>query len=268
MRTYVVGGALDSWFTLAGALQQAGIDIKPVGADSDLAELARRAEAEGAVVVLDLAADPEQGLARVLALRAASRTLALGVAAISPSLDLSQRLRVAGVHRVLIHPLEAPPVRTALLEMFAAIATRRAAGAKTVLIVDDDADFRTLISDLLTEQGFEVRTASTGKEGLALAIAEKPDLIVLDVMMENDWAGYEVNQTVKFQSGYESVRHTPILMISSIPLHPQDRFQSASEAAGFSPDSYISKPIEIPEFLEKVRALLGLSAEEPAAHRP
>ncbi len=44
-----------------------------------------------------------------------------------------------------------------------------------------------------------VTSASTGKAGLEKAITEQPDLIVLDVMMENMWAGYEVNQAIKFQ---------------------------------------------------------------------
>lgn len=268
LRTYVVGGTLESWFSIAGALQQAGVDLRPVSGDADLAELARRAQAESALLVLDLGSDPTQGLARVRALRAASPALALGVAAASPSLDLAQQLRAAGVSCMLVHPLDAKRAHAALLEMSRAVVERAAGGKKQVLVIDDDGDFRTVVSDLLVAQGLEVRSVASGKEGLRAAMTQRPDLIILDIMMENDWAGYEVNQTIKFQSGYESVRHTPILMVSSIPLAPDARFQGSQDAAGFSPDSYLSKPIDIPIFLETVRRLLGLAGEGKGSPEP
>ena len=273
-RIYLVGGSLDKWFAVAGALQQAGFDLRPTSAEVSLEETARLAAGEGAVVLLDAASDPEQGLARVRSLRAAARDVAVVVAAEKFALDQAGRLRAAGVHCLLTHPLDAGKVGPALDAVFGAVADHRAAPAegraKRVLVVDDDKDFRASVTALLATQGYTVLSAATGQEGLKLAVAQRPDLIILDVMMENTWAGYEVNQTIKFQSGYESLRQTPILMVSSIPQAPQDRFAGSDGVTGLCPDSYLSKPIDIPEFLARVRRLLdeGVAASSTEAGKP
>jgi CheY-like chemotaxis protein len=97
----------------------------------------------------------------------------------------------------------------------------------------------------------------SGTEGLARTAGEPPDLIVLDIMMENEWAGYEVNQQIKFGNGFECIRHVPILMVSSIPVDPVSRFSRAGEVDMITPDVYLTKPLDIPRFLAAVRALLG-----------
>jgi CheY-like chemotaxis protein len=66
---------------------------------------------------------------------------------------------------------------------------------------------------------------------LELAVSEKPDLIVLGIMMENMWAGCEVNQALKFKSSYESVRKIAIVMVPSIQAHPAERFARSVDAS-------------------------------------
>ena len=68
--------------------------------------------------------------------------------------------------------------------------------AKTILVIDDDPDFRASVVELLEGQGYSVLTAADGKDGLARAKADLPDIIILDIMMEHYWAGYEVNQAI------------------------------------------------------------------------
>ena len=76
-------------------------------------------------------------------------------------------------------------------------------------------------------------------------------------MMENDWAGYEVNQAIKHGGDYEKVRHTPIIMVSSVPVDPAMRFSMASEVGMVTADSYLTKPVDIPRFLELVASFVG-----------
>ncbi len=128
--------------------------------------------------------------------------------------------------------------------------------SKKILIVDDDADFVASVREVLELQGYEVLTAGSGQEGLKRTQAERPDLIILDVMMENEWAGYEINQAVKYGSE-DAVRFIPILMVSSIQVDPATLFYRATEAGMVTPDSYLTKPLDLPEFLSRVRALLG-----------
>jgi DNA-binding response OmpR family regulator len=141
------------------------------------------------------------------------------------------------------------------------MATHEDGGRKLkILIVDDDQDFCASLTALLTAQGFAVSVAHNGKEGLNQAMAQPPDLIVLDIMMEHSWAGYEVNQAIKFAPGNEAMRNVPILMVSSVPIDPASRFAHATEAEMVTPDLYLTKPIDIPRFLEAVRSLVSRPA--------
>ncbi len=117
--------------------------------------------------------------------------------------------------------------------------------AKTVLVIDDDPDIHFFCKSLLEAEGYTVKSAISGAAGLAAAAAEKPDLIILDIMMEKINTGYKVAEALG--------KETPILMFSSM-LNPSD--------AQFDRDSVpytdvISKPIAGNILLEKVRTLIG-----------
>lgn len=125
---------------------------------------------------------------------------------------------------------------------------------RMILIVDDDPDFRASTAAVLESQGYKVITAESGKEAMAKLSAEPPDLVILDIMMEYDSAGYEVNQAIKFRDEFS--HDIPILMVSSIQVDPATLFSRATEVALVTPDAYLTKPLSIPQFLEQVRSLL------------
>lgn len=134
-------------------------------------------------------------------------------------------------------------------------------GAK-ILIIDDDEDFRISIKTLLESKNYEVLEAESSKNGLEKIKSEKPDLIVLDIMMETIDAGYSLNQVVKFQNQYAEYKSIPILMVSSIQQDPRSRFpQAAGQVDMIIPDQYMAKPVDIPKFLELVKKLLNESLE-------
>lgn len=126
------------------------------------------------------------------------------------------------------------------------------AGSK-VLVIDDDQDFRASVTSILEDQGYEVIEAESGKEGLRKLVEHKPSLIILDIMMECCTEGYGVNQAIKFQDQYKDYRNIPIIMVSSIEQSPDERFPMASEVEMIRPDRYLTKPIDIPGFLDVVR---------------
>lgn len=116
---------------------------------------------------------------------------------------------------------------------------------KTILVIDDDPDIHFFCKSLLEAEGYKVRTAISGAAGLKAAEEEKPDLVILDIMMERINAGYKVAEALG--------KEVPILMFSSM-LNPSD--------AIFDPDQVpyrdvISKPIAGEVLLAKVRELLG-----------
>jgi CheY-like chemotaxis protein len=127
---------------------------------------------------------------------------------------------------------------------------------KTILIVDDDADFRDSVTVVLEAQGYKVTGAKSAKEALAIVSHTRPDLVVLDIMMECDSSGYEVNQAIKFREEFQLSRDVPILMVSSIPLDPAVRFDRAPEVEMVTPDCYMTKPLNFKAFLDKIESLL------------
>lgn len=119
------------------------------------------------------------------------------------------------------------------------------ANAKTILVIDDDPDVHFFCKSVLEAEGFRVLTAANGASGLAAYHAEKPDLIILDIMMERIDTGYGVAEQIG--------KSVPILIFSSM-LNPSDEtFDPAS--APFS--DVVRKPIEPELLLSKVRKLLA-----------
>ncbi len=125
-----------------------------------------------------------------------------------------------------------------------------------ILIIDDDRDFRASVTSLLSSCGYSVCEAATGTEGLAKLVQYNPDLILLDVMMECCSEGYGVNQAIKWRDEYRAWRHIPVVMVSSIQERPEQLFPMAPETQMIQPDYYVSKPLDIPVFLETVRRAL------------
>jgi CheY-like chemotaxis protein len=124
----------------------------------------------------------------------------------------------------------------------------------SILILDDDADYRASLRSILESEGYRVVTASSGREGLAMVGEHRPDVIVLDVMMESSTEGYAVSFAMQF--GPEA-RDTPIVMVSSIEASPDELFARSGEVGLIRPTHYLTKPLDIPRFLEVLARLTG-----------
>jgi two-component system, OmpR family, response regulator ResD len=126
------------------------------------------------------------------------------------------------------------------------------AAGLTVLVIDDDVDYVASVQSLLESEGHEVVVANSGRAGLAAAASRRPDLIVLDIMMESTSEGYAVNQALRFGEEFNGLHDVPIVMVSSIRETPDERFGRAGEVDLVRPDWYLTKPLEVPRFLELV----------------
>jgi len=128
-----------------------------------------------------------------------------------------------------------------------------------VLVVDDTPHNVKLLADLLGVKGYSVATAATGEEGLAKLAAEKPDLVLLDVMMPG-LSGYEVCRQIRADPGTALL---PVVLVTS--LDPQQERVKGIEAGA---DDFLSKPINQPELFARVRSLLRVKAlqDEVARH--
>ena len=116
--------------------------------------------------------------------------------------------------------------------------------------IDDGRDFRIPLRSLLETRGYEVHEAGSGHEGLRQVLEHKPDVILLDVMMETSVEGYGVTHALKYRDEYAEHRHVPIFVVSSIEESPDERFPMSAEVEMIRPDTYLTKPLDIPRFLE------------------
>jgi len=124
---------------------------------------------------------------------------------------------------------------------------------KRILAVDDDADQIDVIRAVLEPEDYEVIEAGSEAKAIAKAKQEKPDLIVLDVMMEHTDGGFQVCQTLKKDP---DTRTIPVLMLTAIGEKTGMKFSPETDGAFLPADGYMEKPIEPAEFLKQVQRLL------------
>lgn len=272
-RRLVLVADLDpQWAAVVRELEADGLEIDVVAprvAPGDLVACATRGEA---IVVIDIARDPSAGLALIRACTRAPGIGPVNAVATNPSLELMREIRMSGVFYLALQPVSADEMRSIAESAFASLDRRRARtearrASRRILLIDDDEDFISSTAALLRGQGYTVTSERNGRAGLARARADRPDLIVVDVMMEHDSSGYELNESVKFLPEYEDIRNVPILMVSSIETDPATRFARSEEVALVTPNAYLTKPLDIPRFLAEVSFLLGEPIDAPARLR-
>lgn len=116
--------------------------------------------------------------------------------------------------------------------------------AKKILVVDDKPELRTLLKSYLSQEGFDVLTATDGQEALFIARHEKPNLIILDLMMP-EMGGYEFMRT------YSREADTPVVILTA-KIEENDKVLGLELGA----DDYVTKPFSPRELTARVRAVL------------
>ncbi len=118
-----------------------------------------------------------------------------------------------------------------------------------VLIVDDDPDIVDSVKLILGAQGYQVVSADNRADGMKAVEAEKPDLIILDVMMEQPDDGFVAAQDLR-RKGIK----TPIMILTSIGQVTGYKYGKDSELAPV--DEFVTKPVAPSDLLAKVKSLL------------
>ncbi|MFH1208063.1 MAG: response regulator [Candidatus Omnitrophota bacterium] len=124
-----------------------------------------------------------------------------------------------------------------------------------VLIIDDDPDIVESIRVVLESQGYGVTSAFNGLEGLTRTKKEKPDLIILDIMMPKGMDGFEIAREIKKDPQTQRI---PILMLTAIKDKTGLDFQKEAGDKDWLPvEDYCAKPLNHDALLKKVSKLLG-----------
>jgi two-component system KDP operon response regulator KdpE len=115
-----------------------------------------------------------------------------------------------------------------------------------VLIVDDESAIRDALARKLRREGFNVIACGSGLDGLRAFHAERPDLVILDIIMPDGMDGLTVCQRIR------EVADTPVMMLSAQAITEDDIIQGLNAGA----DEYLIKPVRLNEFVARVQALL------------
>ncbi len=124
--------------------------------------------------------------------------------------------------------------------------------SKTILVADDKANIRNLVREYLEAEGFRVVIAANGRDALYTARQEKPDLILLDIMMP-EMSGYDFLKT------FRKERETPVILLTA-KLDETDKVLGLELGA----DDYVTKPFGMKELTARINAVLRRSGRAPS----
>jgi len=123
-----------------------------------------------------------------------------------------------------------------------------------ILIVDDDVDLSGSLKVIFEHAGYELLAAASKSEGMEKIRTEKPDLIILDVMIETWQDGFEMSRDLKSDPRF---KNTPILMLTSIEEKTGIEVKSSAGDPVWLPvDAFLDKPVSPDVLLAEVRKLL------------
>jgi DNA-binding response OmpR family regulator len=135
---------------------------------------------------------------------------------------------------------------------------------RRILIVDDDRDFAESTAAYLRAHGLEVVQAHSGEEGLKAARLEAPDLILMDIMMEERTEGFFTVQQLRRD---RSLKEVPIFVVSSLYSDVPD-FRIEPDPAWAAYDEFLPKPVDLDRLMERIEARIGDRAAAPAREAP
>ena len=125
-----------------------------------------------------------------------------------------------------------------------------------ILLVDDDIDFIFILKSMLEKEGFQVVTAGDKYEGLKVARSEKPDLAILDVMMNTDQEGFEMAREMRHDPEFEKL---PIIMLTSVDsITGLNLKEMAKDPKWLPVNAYLEKPVKPQLLLAEIKKLMNI----------
>jgi len=127
-----------------------------------------------------------------------------------------------------------------------------------VLLVDDDVDFVEINKEVLEEKGYKVEVAYNGKKALEKALKERPDVIILDVVMITPTEGIHVSQELR---KHEETKNIPIIMLTAVREKMSIPYKIEPEEEYLPVTEFVEKPIPPDKLIEKVEEMLRKTKE-------
>jgi CheY-like chemotaxis protein len=130
-------------------------------------------------------------------------------------------------------------------------------GKAKILVIDDDPDFVDAVTPILQSALYDVVSAANPTEGKEKILKEKPDLILLDIMMDSLFDGFSLCHNIKTAKEFKDLKDTPIIFVSAVKEMTGSRFQFKAEEQGLvGPDDYIDKPVKPNDLIARIERLI------------
>jgi len=126
--------------------------------------------------------------------------------------------------------------------------------AKKIMIIDDDIDLVEALRLTLEDAGFEVIDAQDGKKGLEKMVTEKPDLVILDVMMGTQDEGFHIAYQMRSN---EEIKDIPIIMLTAVGQETGFSFDKEKDEDFLPVEEFLEKPVDPDKLVEVVKSTLG-----------
>jgi DNA-binding response OmpR family regulator len=170
------------------------------------------------------------------------------------SADLETQIRELGVFYYYIYDDPDTAELAAVVEDAIGAPRKALVKRSAILVVDDDVDFQNSVRIILESRGYRVLLACTIEDGLAVARAERPDLVLLDIVLKSATDGLQFSRELRRDP---QIKHTPILVLSAIGGRKNMPYSRREDEELFPVDGFLDKPVAPEILLRGVETLLG-----------
>jgi len=208
-------------------------------------------------VIVDAELEDIPGLKAIPILRSLCDQIKIVFTSPRNTRGLEARVRSLDVFYYYISSEDRAELVAAVKDAIGAPLPARSGGPPKILIVDDDPDFHATLRSVLSSVGYSLLSAYSEREGLELARRDKPDLILLDIIMQTTTDGFDFCREAQRDP---AIKHTPILGISAIEKVIGVHYPPDIDPDLFPVDAYLSKPVAPEKLLAEVKRLIAVEA--------
>jgi CheY-like chemotaxis protein len=241
---------------LSSRLNKEGYDVEIGGGVTKAAERIRDVPFD--CVIMDVNLPEMTGYEAVSILKAIEPKVQIIMTATENSLELEEKVRKQDIFYYYIKSFDWEELKEAVRDVFVSLGKvkemKEMSQPQKILVIDDDPGFTATATTILESKGYEVEEAHDSQEAMEKIERIKPDLILLDIMMERVTAGFALCYKLKHDPEMKKI---PVLAISAISEETGFKFSPATDGEYFEADDFMQKPVKPVDLLKRVEKLLN-----------
>jgi len=254
-RILIIDPDIEAARELSSRFIKEGYDVEISGGVTKAAERVKDVKFDCVIVDVNL---PEmKGYEAVPILKAIDPQVQIVMTAADNSMELEQEVRKQDIFYYYIKSFDPNELQEAVRDVFKKLGkvkeVKEMDKPRNVLVIDDDASFVTAITPVLQSKGYKVEAAYNKEEAMEKIDELKPDLILLDIMMEKLTDGFDICYKLKHDPEMKKI---PVLAVSAVTKETGFRFSPATDGEYFEADDFVEKPVKPADLLERVEKLL------------